>query len=138
MKSQGNFGRAVSPSLMQRMDSSAVCAHCRRVQSFSCRYANPHCSATFILYIIAVQYHFTECYRHPLMSFLCIKFHFHPASHCVFLAMLNANYQCISRFWLKILVCILTAREQINTVHLVCCCYAISHVISDARTRRKQ
>ena len=27
------------------------------------------------MYAIAVQHHFTKCYRHPLRSFMCIKFH---------------------------------------------------------------
>jgi len=47
------------------------------------------------------------------MSFLCIKFHFHPASrYCVFFAKPNANYQCTSRFFAIISVCTFIASEK--------------------------
>ena len=74
----------------------------------------------------------TVCHCRTVQSstrhFLSIKFHLRPASrYCVFFAMLNANYYCISRIFLPIiLVCILIASEKINSVHLVCCCNAVS------------
>jgi len=60
------------------------------------------------------------------MSFRCIKSHLWPAScYCAFLAMPKANYQCTSRFFANNFGLYINSQRKINTVRIVCCCYAV-------------
>ena len=63
-----------------------------------------------LLYLIAIQCHFTKCYHHSLMSFQCNKFHFCPASHyCVCLSLFqlprNGYAECQILMYKLIIFC---------------------------------